>query len=349
VIGAANGWRTSWRLLAFASVPVSLVTGGTIGYHIIEGWAWFNALYATVITLTSIGYEGKYPLTTAGRVFTMFLAVGGIFTVAAAAAEILRIVITGELRDYRGKQRMRRRIAALEQHIIVCGHGQVGQSVCRGLRDSGVPFVVVDRQVEALAMVRDRGALSVLGDATADATLADAGIGRARALIATTGTDPENVLITMTARLLAPTLTIVARAKEETTVPKLLRAGATQTISPHAVVAGRLAQAVLRPAVLDLFQIATSDRHPGLQVEEQLVAPGGPLDGKTVGTSGLCTQAQLVIAIKRQDGRVVFNPGGDTPLAAGDTLITLTIATRTPPRLGRRGGDGRASLARSGA
>jgi voltage-gated potassium channel len=349
VTQASRGSRTPWRLLAFASVPVVLIAAGTIGFHLIERWEWFDALYATVTTVTSIGYEGKYPLTSLGRIFTMALAIGGIFTIAAAAAELLGIIITGEFRDYREKRRMRRRIERLEHHIIVCGHGQVGQSVCRGLKDSGVPFVVVDRQVEAIAAARDRDALSVLGDATADATLADAGIGRARALIATAGADPENVLITMTARLLAPTLPIVARAKEETTVPKLLRAGATRTISPHAVVGGRLAQAVLRPAVLDLFQVATSERYPEIQVEEQLVDPGGPLDGKTVGTSGLRSQAQLVVAIKQRDGRVIFNPGTDMRVAGGDTLITLTIASRMLPRLGRRNGDGRASLARSGA
>jgi len=332
-------------------VPVLLVATGTIGYHVIEGWSWFNALYATVITLTSIGYEGKHALSSAGRVFTMVLAVGGIFTVAVAATEVLGIVITGELRDYRLRRRMRRRIDRLEKHVIVCGHGRVGQRVCQGLRENDVPFVVIDRREEALAAARDLGALVVLGDATADAILREAGVGRARALIATAGADPDNVLITMTTRLLAPALTIVARAQDENTVPKLLRAGATRTISPHAVVGGLLAHAVLHPAVLDLLEVATNRKYPELQMEEQLVDRGGPLDGLTLGKSGLGSQEELiVVAIKHRDGRVAFNPGDDAPMVAGDTLITLTVASRDLPRLGpRRGVGGPAPIPRSGA
>jgi voltage-gated potassium channel len=329
----------------YASVPVLLVASGTIGYHLIEGWSWFGALYASVITLTSIGYEGHHALSTGGRIFTMVLAVGGISTVAAAATEILSTIITGEFRDYRERRRMRRRIDALDQHVIVCGHGAVGQQVCKELRDNRVPFVIVDRQEQALAPARDLGALTVLGDATADATLGGAGIGRARALIAAAGADPENVLITMTARLLNPRLPIVARAKEEATVPKLLRAGATRTISPYAVVAGRLAQAVLRPSVLDLLEVAAHAKYLGLQVEEQLVDRGGPLDGKTLESSGLRSQTGLmVVAIKHPDGQVAFNPTNDAPVVGGDTLITVTVVSRALPRLGR--GAGRASIPR---
>jgi voltage-gated potassium channel len=341
---ASRGSRTLWRLLAFASVPAVLVAVGTTGYHVIERWSWFNALYAAVITLTSIGYEGKHALSTSGRVFTMVLAVGGIFTIAVAATEVLGIIITGEFRGYRARLRMRRRIEALEGHVIVCGYGEVGQDVCKDLRASNVPFVVIDRREDALAPARELGALAVLGDATVDATLRGARIGRARALIASAGADPENVLITMTARLLSPTLPIVARAEEETTVPKLSRAGATRTICPHAVVGGRLAQAVLRPAVLDLLEARASERYPELQMEEQLVDRDTPLDGKTLGASGLRTRAgMMVVAIKHPDGRLAFNPSNDEPVGAGDTLITLTANRRLPRRVGR------ASLARSGA
>ena len=266
----------------------------------------------------------RAPVTIAGRVFTMVLALGGIFTVALAATEILGTIVTGELRDFWEKRRMRKRIEALEQHVIVCGYGRVGRHVCADLLGGGVPFVVIDRQDAPLAAARDAGAHPVLGDATADAILRRAGIERARALVAVAGTDPDNVLITMTARLLHPALPIVARAEEEATVPKLLRAGATRTVSPHAIVGGRMAQAVLRPAVLDFIEVATRKGHPDLQMEEQLVCPGSPLDGKTVGTSGLRSRLGLIlVAIKRRDGHLAFNPGDDAAVAAGDTLIIL--------------------------
>jgi voltage-gated potassium channel len=312
------------RLLAFFSVPAFLLAGGTVGYRLTEGWSWFDSFYVAVITLTSIGYGDKHAFTLAGKVMTLVLALGGISTFALAATELLGSIITGELHDFWEGRRMAGKIAALERHVIVCGYGHVGQHACRDLLDGGVPVVVIDRQAASLPPARNGGVQRVLGDASAEATLKAAGIDRARALLAVAGTDADNVLITMAARLLCPGLPIVARAEEEDVVPKLLRAGATRTVSPYAIAGGRMAEAVLRPAVLDLVESATADRRPELQIEEQLVQPGSPLDGKTVGTSGLRSgRGLMLVAIKRRDGRLTFNPGDDAPVAAGDILITL--------------------------
>jgi len=312
------------RLLVFGSVPAVLIGVGTVGYRYLEGWSWFYSFYVAVITLTSIGYGGMSNVSTGGRLFTMGLALGGIFTVAIAATELLSTIITGELRDSVGKWRMRRRIEALQQHVIVCGYGHVGQHVAADLLAAGAPVVVIDRLEAALTAAGEAGAHPVLGDASTDVTLTGAGIGRARALIAVAGADSDNVLITMAARLLCPTLPIVARAEDEATVPKLERAGAHRTVSPHAIAGGLMAQAVLRPAVLDFIEDATWKGHADLQMEEQLVGPGSPLDGRTVGASGLRSRAGLIlVAIKRPDGHLAFNPGDDAPVAAGDTLITL--------------------------
>jgi voltage-gated potassium channel len=312
------------RLLALASVPVLLIAAGTVGYRWIEGWSWFDAFYVAVITLTSIGYGERAPVTTAGRVFTLVLALGGIFSLAVAVTELLSTIVTGELRDFWEKRRMRRRIGGLKQHVIVCGFGRVGQFVCADLLGGGIPVVVVDRQDGALVAARKTGAHPLLGDATVDATLVGAGIDRARALIAAAGTDPDNVLITMTARLLRPALPVVSRAREEDTVQKLLRAGATRTVSPHALVGGRMVQAVLRPAVLDLIEDTTGKGNPDLRLEQQLVRPGSPLVGKTIAASGLRSRLGLIlVAIRRRDGQLAFNPADDAPVAAGDTLITL--------------------------
>jgi voltage-gated potassium channel len=316
--------RIHVRLLAFASVPVLLIAGATIGYHVIERWPWFDALYVAVITLTSIGYTDKHSLSPSGRVFTMALALIGIFSVAIAATEILSMIFSGELRELRRSRRMRKHIEQLKGHVIVCGYGSVGQHVCADLLGDGVPFVVIDRREGALAACREAGAHPVLGDATADEILRRAGVERARAVVAVAGTDADNVLITMTARLLCPALPIVARADDEATVPKLLRAGATRTISPHAIVGRRLAQAVLRPALLDFIEVATRLEYPDLQMEAQLVAPGSPLDGKSVAASGIRSQLRLIlVAIKHRDGRLAFNPADDVAVVAGDTLITL--------------------------
>jgi voltage-gated potassium channel len=312
------------RLLVFGSVPAVLIGIGTVGYRYLEGWSWFYSFYVAVITLTSIGYGGMNTVSTAGRLFTMALALGGIFTVAIAATELLSTIITGELRESLGKWRMRKRIEALKRHVIVCGYGHVGQHVCADLLAAGAPVVVIDCSEAALAAAGEAGAHLVLGDASTDATLTHAGIGRARALVAVAGADSNNVLITMTARLLCPTLPIVSRGDDESTVHKLERAGANRTLSPHAIAGGFMAQAVLRPAVLDFIEDAAWKRDAGLQLEEQIVGPGSPLDGRTVGTSGLRSRLGLIlVAIKRADGRLAFNPDDDAPVAAGDTLITL--------------------------
>lgn len=312
------------RFLAFGSVPALLIGFGTVGYRYLEGWSWFYSFYVAVITLSSIGYGERNPLSNAGRVFTMVLALGGIFTVAVAATELLSTIITGELRNFWWTWRMGKRIEALEQQVIVCGYGHIGQHVCADLLGSSVPVVVIDRREAALEAARDAGALLLIGDATAEALLSRAGIGRARALVAVAGTDADNILITMTARLLCPSLPIVSCAEEESMVQKLERAGATRVVSRHAIAGGLMAQAVLRPALLDFIEEATGKRHPDLRMEEQLVGPGSPLDGKTVGTSGLRSRLGLVlVAIKRPDGQLAFNPDDDAPVAAGDTLITL--------------------------
>jgi voltage-gated potassium channel len=310
-------------LFLFWSLPPVLVGVGTVGYRLTERWSWFDSFYVAVITLTSLGYGDKHAFSMAGRVLTIALALGGVSTVAVAATELLGMIVTGELRDYLGKWRMGKRIDALEEHVIVCGYGHVGQHVCADLVAAGVPVVAIDRLAPTLEAARDAGVNPLIGDASADATLRAAGIDRARALVAVTGTDADNVLVTMTARLLRPLMTIVSSVQDEATTPKLVRAGATRTASPAAIAGGRMAQAVLHPSVLDA----------DLEMEEQLVDPGRALDGKTVGTSGLrARRGHILVAIKRRDGRLAFDPEDDAPVDAGDTLITLC-------RRGKEGGD----------
>ena len=315
------------RLLAFASAPALLIAVGTVGYRIIEGWSWFDSFYVAVITLTSIGYGDRHAFSIAGRVLTLVLALGGISTVAIAAAELLGTIVTGDLHDFVGQRRMKKRIGALQHHVIVCGYGNVGEQACVQLLRAGVPVVVIDRRdtvFTALVAARDVCAHVVVGDAAVDDTLLHAGIKRARALIAVAGSDADNVLITMTARSLRPDLTIVSRVEAAGAVPNLLRAGATRTVSLRAMAGRRMAKAVLRPAALDVIEEVIGESDPDLRMEEQLVRPGSPLDGKTVGTSGLRSWRGLIlIAIKHRDGKLTFDPGDDTPVAAGDTLITL--------------------------
>ncbi|HEY7374234.1 MAG TPA: NAD-binding protein [Polyangia bacterium] len=321
--------RIPSRLLVFASVPAGLIALGTLGYRLSERWSWFDSFYIAVVTLTSIGYGDTYAVSVAGRLLTLLLALGGISTLAIAATELLGPVVTGEMHEYLWRRGMTKRIAALEQHVIVCGHGYIGAQVCAQLRRAGVSVIVIDCNEAAAAAARAVGAEFVVGDAGADPVLAQAGIHRARALIALAGSDADNVLITMTARALYPGLTIVSRADGEAAVAKLLRAGATRTMSPHAIAGGRIAQAVLRPAVFDFLEDLVGEGHPDLEfpdlrMEEQVVQSNSPLAGTTVGASGFHSRRGLIlIAIKHSDGQLAFDPEDDARIIAGDTLITL--------------------------
>jgi voltage-gated potassium channel len=177
-----------------------------------------------------------------------------------------------------------------------------------------VPVVAVDRRDAPLVRARDAGAHALVGDASQDETLRCAGIGRARALVAAAGHDPDNLVITMTARMLQPALPIVACTEFAASIPKLLRAGATRTASPHTIAGERIADVVLRPSAGDA----------DLRLREELVQPGSPLDGTTVAASGLrATGGPVLVAIRRRDGQMAFNPGGEVRVDAGDVVITM--------------------------
>jgi voltage-gated potassium channel len=208
--------------------------------------------------------------------------------------------------------------------VVVCGYGRMGEQVCQEFSKAGVPFVIVDRNAAVLEDLTLPHAHPLVGDATSDDVLRSAGLERARALVATAASDADNVFITMTARLLNDKVPIVARAEEDSTVPKLRRAGATRVVSPYVLGGGRVAQAVLRPAVLDFLEVTTRKEHMDLQIEEVAIAKASALDGQTIHESRLRSEVGLiVVAIKRRDGHMTFNPAEDVSLGAGDTLIML--------------------------
>jgi voltage-gated potassium channel len=305
-------------------VPTLLLLTGTVGYHLIEGWSLFDALYLTVITLTTVGYGDLHPRTTAGRTFTMVLLLVGVFTLFYAATEIIRVIVSGEVRTALGRQRMERSLAGLRDHLIVCGFGRMGRLVCARFAAQGLHFVVIDREAEALAEFEVRHGLALHGDATSDEVLRRAGVERARGLVTVTASDADNLYITMSARLLNERLFIVARTEDEHAEQKLLRAGANRVVSPYAIGGARVAQAVLRPTVVDFLELATRTEHLALQIEEVRIAPGSRLAGTTLRDSQVRQDLGIVIvAIKKASGEMHFNPPPDAVMQAGDIVITL--------------------------
>ena len=306
-------------------VLTAIIAGGTLGYVVIERWSAFDALYMTVITLTTVGYLEVHPLSTAGRAFTMVLALGGIFTVFYVAADFVRGIVSGEIARLFGRQRMERQLAGLENHMIVCGFGRMGRFVCQQFSDAGLAFVLVEQQAPLLEGFAMRHGIPLHGDATAEETLRRAGVERARALVTAAASDADNLYITMTARLLNDKLLIVARAEEEAAERKLKRAGATRVVSPYAIGGQRVAQAVLRPNVMDFIELATTSEHLELQIEETEIVKGSALAGQSLKDSAVRQDLGIIIvAIKKPlEGRMVFNPAPHTVIEPGDLLITL--------------------------
>ena len=317
-------YRLPPRLIALMSVPFILVVAGTIGYSVIESVGVLDAMYMTVCTLSTIGFADVQPKTDAGKVFTIILILVGVFTFLYTATEMIRTVVSGEVAEMVGQQQREQALREINKHIIVCGYGRMGKLVCQEFGRNGVPFVLIDVSEEVLRDVDLAHGLTLVGDATADDVLKKAGIDRARALVTVMASDADNLFTTMSARLLRSDLFIVARAEGPESEPKLLRAGANRVVSPYAIGGTRVAQAVLRPAVVDFIELATRTEHIDLQLEETRLGPGSPLAGCALKDSRLRADLKVIIvAIKKQAGKMVFNPAPEAVLEPGDTLVAI--------------------------
>jgi len=310
------------RILWSVCALVIIIAAGAIGYVIIEGWSFIDALFMTVITITTVGYEEVHPLSAGGRIFSIFLIVGGVGGALYVLSSIVQFIIEGQLGITLGRRRMERRIAKLKEHFILCGYGRVGQEIARIFTEEEVPFVIIDKDQESIAGAEKDGYLYVLADATNDEGLKEAGIERARGLVVAAGSDADNVYITLSARGMRPDLFIEARASSSEAEAKLKRAGADRIISPYSLGARRMAQLALRPTVVDFIDTVIYRRGQELQLENVAVGNDSALIGLTVEEARLRTKA-VILAISRKRGKVVTNPTAEETIQAGDMLITL--------------------------
>lgn len=312
------------HFIATLSLPVSIIAWGTVGYMLIEGWGFFDSVYMTVMTVTTVGFGEPQKLSRSGQIFTIVLMLGGIFVLFYSAGEIIRVIVSGQVQAALGRQRMERNLADMKGHLIVCGYGRMGRLVCREFSAHKIPFVVIDRQAALLENFQLPHGLALTGDATSDEMLRKVGVERARALVTLAGSDADNLFITMSTRLLNDRIFIVARAEDERAEQKLTRAGANRVVSPYLIGGSRVAQAVLRPTVVDFLELATRSEHMELQIEETRIASQSRLVGAVLKDSQLRQQLGLIIvAIKKSSGRMIYNPPGEAVLEAGDILIVL--------------------------
>jgi len=302
---------------------------GVLGYRLLEQYSWLDAFYMTAITLSTVGFHEVQPLSPTGQIFTMLLLAGGLGVVLYTLSAVIEKVVEGEFQQFFGRRRMQKQIEALTDHYIVCGFGRIGEILCRELTSKPVPFVIIEKDRERVRAAEAVEYLVLTGDATDEQLLMSAGAQRAKGLFATLATDADNVFVTLTARGVNAALFIVARAESDRSERTLLRAGADKVISPYAMGGHRMAQAALRPAVVDIIDLATHHQSLELQLEEVTVSASSPCKGSTLHASGLIEQpGVIVVAIKRASGKMLFNPPADEKLEAGDKVVALAEASQ---------------------
>jgi len=301
----------------------TLVSIGTIGYSVIEGWNLFEALYMTIITLTTVGYGEVHTLSHEGQIFTIFLIIFGVGTIAYTISSMIQFMVEGQLRHLLGRKKLQKKINRLQGHYIICGYGRIGRRICHEFASKPLQFIVVENNPERCERLEEDGYLFIPGDATRDEVLEQAGISQAKGLITAVTSDSANVFIILTARGINPDLFIMARASEDGAEVKLRRAGANKVISPYTIGAFRMAQAVLRPLVVDFIDIATGGKNIELQIEEIPVVPESRLVGKDLIQSGIRKELGLIIVGIKHNEKMMFNPSATTIIEAGHILIAL--------------------------
>jgi voltage-gated potassium channel len=318
--------RLALRRVQSAVLALVIITAvGIFGYVVFEGWSFTDALYMTVITLTTVGYREVRVLDTSGQLWTMLLLITGVGTLFYAAVSSVELVVEGTVRGYFGRRRVKAAIGRLNGHYILCGYGRVGKQVAREFAADDVSFVVVEQDQDILEECLAEGNLALLGEASDDEVLQEAGILRAGGLIAAVDSDADNVFVVLSARKLNPKLHIVARASSDESAAKLEIAGADRTLSPYAVGGRRLASLATQPLVVDFLDVVTrGEKGIEFRLEEFFVPEHSTIAEHTIGELKIGERTgAIVLAIRTTEGNFDTTPSADDRLRAGDTLIVL--------------------------
>ena len=305
---------------------VVVYLAGVIGYMILEDWSFPDALYMTVITVSSVGFGEVHSLDPPGRIFTMFLIMGGMGAILYGFSNLTALIVEGELQSLLRSARMDKKIDKMKSHYILCGLGRTGSRVLSELVVSGRDVVAVDQNREHLERIREEhpSVLLLEGDATKDEVLTKAGIKRAAGLIAALTDDKDNLYVVLSARGLNEYLRIVSKAVDDHSREKLFRAGAHGVVCPNAIGGLRMASEMIRPTVVNFLDVMLREKDATLRVEEVSIGKDSSLVGQTLQDSRIAQKTGLlVVALKLSDGSFRFNPPATEPLRTGETVIVI--------------------------
>jgi voltage-gated potassium channel len=312
------------RHLVFIALALALLTAvGTLGFHHLEGWTYFDGFYMVLTTITTIGYGEIHPLSQAGRWFNVFLIITGVSLLFLLIGTLTQALLEFELHSFFGRRKMEREISRLKDHYIICGAGRVGRSVARELARKPAPFVIVDQSESKVAKFAAEGWLTIAGDATQETTLRRACIERAAGLVAAATKDADNIYIVLTARGLNPQLKIIARASEEDAEKHLLTAGANAVVSPYHFAGHRIAQTFLRPHVLNFIDSATAHLGMDLEIAEIVIGDHSRFAGQSLASSKIRNDLGVIVLAIKRGAEMHTNPSRDDVMQAGDYLIVM--------------------------
>ena len=312
------------RFILIVSALLVTQLGGTLGFILIEHYPVFDAFYMTLITISTVGYAEVHPLSYAGRIFNSFLIFFGVTVMLLAVGGMTQAIIELELNQYFGKRRTKKMIDHLKDHYIVCGFGRVGRGAASELQRAGAKFLVVDRGEEKVEWAMKLGMLAVLADATDDVTLREAGVLRAKGLIATLQSDADNLFVILSAKALKPSLLVSARIASEQSEKKMRLAGADYVFAPYDMTGNRMAQVMLKPHVSQFIDFTTKDIGLDVGIEQVRVSGTCEFASKTLQQMQIRRDlGVIVLAIRKTDGRMLFNPPAEAEIEGGDFLIAM--------------------------
>lgn len=297
---------------------------GVTGYMTIEHWGFLDALYMTVTTFTTVGYSEVHEVSDLGRMFTIFFIIIGVMYFLYIAGVIVQFMVEGQIRTLLGRRSLDKKIDRLKNHYIVCGYGRIGKTLCTILKRKAVDLVVIEKDQDLIPVMVEDKIFYISGDAGDESNLIKAGIQHAKGLIAVLATDTDNVFLVLTARQLNPDLYIMANASRNESKPKLLAAGANRVELPYDMGAVSMAQRIIRPTVTNFLNLALAQRRKDIQMEEIPVSPSSELVNVMLKDSGIRQRYNLIIiAVKKSDDSMLFNPSFEAVIESGDTVIAV--------------------------